>query len=133
MIEYWTASSGTNSSTTYGPVPIGFCGEGGRRVAARAEDVLGQDAAALRGREVAVPAELRLVEGDLHRLIVDGLDGVDRLIEGGVRRLVGGVDDPFPGEDDVAGGEWLAVAPEHPVQQVVGDGGEVGGDQPVLQ
>jgi len=125
-------SFGVNEVTTYGPVPIGCVVKADGGIGPGGEDVLRQDAAALRRGEVAVPAELWLLERDLHSEVVHRLDVLNRVVERGVGRLVRGVDHPLPGEDDVVGREWLAVTPQHALQQRVRDAGEIGGHQPVL-
>jgi hypothetical protein len=89
------------------------------------EHMLGIDVAEFRSGMWLEPVGVRLGEEDLRRQRIDDLDRLDRLIDAGGGGGVRGIDDPLPSEEDVIGGQRLAVGPGDPIQQLVGDALEV--------
>ena len=94
------------------------------------EQVLGHDAAG--GSDEGVgPERRRLLEFHDDAVLIDLLDRdvpVGPAGERGRRRIAG----VFPGEDDVVGGQGLAVVPPHTLLQLPGHRLAVGGERAVL-
>jgi len=104
-------------------------GEGlGVRPAPILEDVLRQD----RVGERQIPGRVRGLKSHPGGVVVRGFDVFDRAVgtEGCRAGLFGG--NILPGEDDIPGGEGLAVAPLHALLQLPGDAHSIGGETPVL-
>ena len=104
----------------------------------RVEQVLGDEPAVLAER--LVPVRRRLLEDDLHAVLVEALDAVDVAVGADRHRGGGRVGGVLPVEDHVVGGEGLAVVPLHALLEVpdhpgavtaepaVVHGGDVGGE-----
>src|SRR2546425_2676577 len=97
----------------------------------RLEQVLGKDHAAV-AAEAVRPERRRILEHELHRVAVELVDARDVLVRADRGGRRGGIRRVLPVEDDVVGGERLAVVPHDALLEPPPDRLAVLGDRAVL-